>query len=80
MEMLRRLKEQGPGREQEREQERAGGGTHGAELGAGPAGGWHRGNSLMPQRALCGGTGRGRDLCSASGWVTGVLWSLQEPG
>lgn len=56
------------------------GATHNAAPRAGPAGGWHRGNSLMPQRAFCRGTGQGSDLCSASGWVMAVLRSLGELG
>jgi len=56
-----------------------GGCTH-AELRAGPAGGWHRGNSLIPRPGFRRGTGRGWDLCSASGWAMGVLWSLGELG
>lgn len=56
------------------------GATHDTEHGDGPAGGWHRGNSLMPQRAFCRGTRWGQDLCSSSGWFTGVLWSLWELG
>lgn len=56
------------------------GATHDTEHGDGPAGGWHRGNSLMPQRAFCRGTRWGWDLCFSSGWFTGDLWSLQELG
>lgn len=54
--------------------------THDVKCRVGPAGGWHKGDSLMPQRDFCEGTGWGWDLCSACGWVTGVLWSLGKPG
>lgn len=50
------------------------------ERRAGPVREWHRCNSLMPQRAFCRGTSQGWDLSSASGWVTGVLQSVEELG